>query len=38
MIAATLVLGVFAFVLYDVCLTKLITVYFVKLQKRFKIK
>ena len=38
MIAATLVLGVFAFVLYDFCLTKMITVYFVKLQKRFKIK
>jgi asparagine synthase (glutamine-hydrolysing) len=30
--------GMFAFVLYDICLTKLITVYFVKLQKRFKIK
>ena len=27
-----------AFVLYDVCLTKLITLYFVKLQKRFRIK
>ncbi len=34
----TLVVGVAAFVLYDICLTKLITVYFVKLQKRFKIK
>ncbi len=38
MIAATLALGVFAFVLYDFCLTKMITVYFVKLQKRFRIK
>ena len=38
MIAATLALGVFAFVLYDFCLTRLITVYFVRLQKRFKIK
>ena len=38
MIAVTLVLGVFAFVLYDICLTRLITVYFVKLQKRFRIK
>ena len=38
MIAATLVLGVFAFVLYDICLTRLITVYFVKLQKRFRMK
>ncbi len=38
MIAATLLLGVFAFVLYDFCLTRLITVYFVKLQKRFHIK
>lgn len=27
-----------AFVLYDICLTKLITVYFVKLQKRFRIR
>ncbi len=34
----TLVVGVAAFVLYDICLTKLITLYFVKLQKRFKIK
>ena len=38
MIAVTLFLGVFAFVLYDFCLTRLITLYFVKLQKRFKIK
>ena len=37
-IATTLVLAVFAFVLYDICLTKLITLYFVKLQKRFHIK
>ena len=36
--AATLALSVLAFILYDICLTKLITVYFVKLQKRFKIK
>lgn len=38
MIVATLVLGVLAFVLYDFCLSKLIVVYFVKWQKRFKIK
>ena len=38
MIAATLLLGIFAFVLYDVCLTRLIAAYFVKWQKRFKIK
>ena len=38
MIAATLFLGVFAFVLYDLCLARLITVYFVRWQKRFKIK
>ena len=37
-IVAALVLAVFAFVLYDICLTKLITLYFVRLQKRFKIK
>ena len=37
-IAATLLLSVFCFVLYDICLTKLITVYFVRLQKRFRIK
>lgn len=35
---ATLVLAVVAFVLYDFALTKLITFYFVRLQKRFKIK
>ena len=33
-----LVLAVAAFVLYDLALTKLITFYFVRLQKRFKIK
>ena len=38
MIVATLVLGIFAFILYDICLTKLITRYFVKWQKRFKMK
>ena len=38
MIAATVILGVFCFVLYDICLTRLITVYFVKLQKRFRMK
>ncbi len=38
MIAATLVVGIFAFVLYDIVLTRLITLYFVKLQKRFRIK
>lgn len=38
MIAATVALAVLAFVLYDICLTRLITFYFVKLQKRFKIK
>lgn len=38
MMAVTLVLGVFCFVLYDFCLTRLITVYFVKWQKRFRIK
>ena len=38
MVVATLVLGVFAFVLYDFCLTRLITLYFAKLQKRFRIK
>ena len=38
MIAATLLLGVFAFILYDFCLSRLITVYFIKWQKRFKIK
>ena len=38
MMVVTLVLSVFAFVLYDICLTRLITFYFVKLQKRFRIK
>ena len=37
-IVTALALAVFAFVLYDICLTKLITLYFVRLQKRFKIK
>lgn len=38
MAAAVLALGVVCFVLYDFALTKLITAYFVKWQKRFKIK
>lgn len=38
MVAATLALGVVAFILYDFCLTRLIAVYFAKLQKRFRIK
>jgi len=38
MIAATVGLAVLAFILYDICLTKLITLYFVRLQKRFHIK
>ncbi len=37
-IATLLGMAVLCFVLYDFCLTKLITLYFVKLQKRFKIK
>lgn len=37
-IATTAGLAVLAFVLYDICLTKLITLYFVRLQKRFRIK
>ena len=37
-IASTMVLALVAFVLYDFALTKLITLYFVRLQKRFKIK
>ena len=37
-IAATVILAVLSFILYDICLTKLITVYFVKLQKRFRMK
>lgn len=37
-IATTVVLAVLSFILYDICLTKLITIYFVKLQKRFRIK
>jgi hypothetical protein len=36
--ATMLVLTISAFVLYDFALTKLITIYFVRLQKRFKIK
>lgn len=38
MVAVTVVLGIFAFILYDICLTKLIVRYFAKWQKRFKIK
>jgi len=38
MIATTVGLAVLSFVLYDICLTKLITLYFVRLQKRFRIK
>ena len=37
-IATTVVLAVLSFILYDICLTKLITIYFVKFQKRFRIK
>lgn len=37
-IATTVVLAVLSFILYDICLTKLITIYFLKLQKRFRIK
>ena len=37
-VAAVLILAVFSFVLYDICLTRLITLYFVRLQKRFRIK
>ena len=37
-IAATVILAVLSFILYDICLTKLITVYFVKFQKRFRMK
>ena len=37
-IVAALVLAVLAFVLYDICLTRLITLYFVRWQKRFRIK
>ena len=37
-IATTVVLAVLSFIFYDICLTKLITIYFVKLQKRFRIK
>jgi hypothetical protein len=38
LIAVALVLAVFCFILYDICLTRLITLYFVRLQKRFRIK
>ena len=38
MITATLALGVVAFVLYDFCLSRLVMLYFAKLQKRFRIK
>ena len=38
MISATLVLGVVSFVLYDFFLSRLIMLYFVKWQKRFRIK
>ena len=37
-IATTVVLAVLSFIFYDICLTKLITIYFLKLQKRFRIK
>ena len=38
MVAVTVVLGILAFILYDICLTRLIIRYFAKWQKRFKIK
>ena len=38
MIAITLVLGVVSFVLYDLCLSRLIIRYFAKWQNRFRIK
>lgn len=37
-IAAALALAVLAFILYDICLTRLITLYFVRWQKRFHLK
>ena len=37
-VAIALVLAVVCFILYDICLTRLITFYFVRLQKRFRIK
>lgn len=37
-IAVALALAVLSFILYDICLTRLITLYFVRLQKRFRIK
>lgn len=37
-IAAALALAILAFILYDICLTRLITLYFVRWQKRFHIK
>ena len=37
-IASLLALAVLSFILYDICLTKLITLYFARLQKRFRIK
>ena len=37
-IATAIALSIISFVLYDICLTRLITLYFVRLQKRFRIK
>ena len=37
-IAIALVLAVVCFILYDICLTRLITFYFARWQKRFRIK
>ena len=37
-IAVALVLAVVCFILYDICLTRLITLYFARWQKRFRIK
>lgn len=38
MLAVTAVLGVAAFVLFDICLTRLITYYFYKLRKRLRVE
>ena len=38
MVAATVALGIACFILYDILLSRLIAVYFVKWQKRFRIK
>ena len=38
MVAATVALGIACFILYDILLSRLISAYFVKWQKRFRIK